>query len=77
MSDPDGKKPPQSKTVQICTIVFLAVGIIGFQAVAPSLFPPPRGGGFNMERMMWAAVVGGVCAGIGAGIGKLIDKLRK
>lgn len=77
MSDPDEKKPPQSRMVQISTMVFLAAGIIGFEVAAPSLFPKPDGGGFNMERVMWAGIVGGICAGIGAGVGKLIDQLRK
>ena len=75
MSNPHEKKPSQSKTVQICTVVFLAIGIAGFQAVAPRLLPTPPGGGINMERVLWAGVVGAVCAVVGAGIGKLIDNL--
>src|SRR5262245_10448746 len=69
MSNPDEKKPPQSKTVLICTIVFLAVGIGVFQAVTPTLFPRPPGGGINLERTLWAGIVGAACAVIGAGIG--------
>lgn len=63
--------------MQICMLVFLAAGIVGFQAAAPSLFPQPAGAGFNTQRMLWAGIVGGICAGIGAAIGKLIDSLRK
>jgi hypothetical protein len=77
MSSPDEKKPPQRRTVQICAIVFFALGLGGFQAVAPRLFPTPPGGGLNVERILWAGIVGGACAGIGAGLGKLIDGLRK
>jgi hypothetical protein len=70
-------KPPQSRTVQICTIVFVAGGVGVFQAVGPRLFPSPPGGGFNVEQIMWSGIVGAVCVGIGAGIGKLIEGLRK
>jgi hypothetical protein len=77
MSKLEEKKPTPSKTVQICTMIFLALGIGVFQVVAPRLFPTPPGGIFNWERILWAGLVGGVCAGIGAGIGKLIDYLKK
>jgi hypothetical protein len=78
MDNPEEKpKPPQSKTVQICSVVFIALGIGIFQAVAPQLFPTPPGGGFNMMRIVAAGVVGAVCAVIGAGVGGLIDKLRQ
>jgi len=56
MSGPDEKKAPPNKTVQICMIVFLAIGIGGYQAVAPKLFPTPPGGGLNLERIVWASV---------------------
>jgi hypothetical protein len=77
MSDPNPKKRPQSRAVQVCTIICLVIGIVGFQIVAPGLFPTPPGGGFNIERTLWAAVVGAVSAVIGAGIGTLIDRLGK
>lgn len=77
MNDSDKKRPPQSRTVQICTIIFLAAGIGVYQVLAPSLFPKPPGGGINMNQTLGAAVVGGLCAGLGYGIGKLIDSLRK
>ena len=50
MSDPQEKKPKQSQTVQICAMVFLVAGIVGFQAVAPNLFPALPEGGFNWQR---------------------------
>jgi hypothetical protein len=71
-----GTKPPASKTVQVCALIFVALGIGIFQAVAPSLFPPPPVGGFNFTRFFWAAVVGAVCGGVGAGVGKLIERMR-
>jgi hypothetical protein len=77
MSPPEQRKSPQSKTVQICATVFVIVGIGGFQIVAPSLFPQPKGGGFNFERIMWAGVVGAIAGGIGAAVGKLIDGMRR
>jgi len=77
MSDPKKKKPSTSKTVQICVLVFVVIGVVGFQVVAPSLYPAPPGGGFNMERVMAAAVVGGLFAAIGGGVGTLIDRFRK
>lgn len=76
MSGPEEKEPQQSKVVQICTIVFLAAGIGGYQAVAPTLFPAPPGGGFNLERILWAGIVGAVCAVVGVSVGKLIDHWR-
>jgi len=47
--------PPQTRTV------------VGFQAVAPSLFATPGGGGWNMDRTMGASIVGGVCGAIAPG----------
>lgn len=76
MNSPHDKKPSQSRAVQICTLLFLVFGIAGFQVLAPSMFPPQRGGGFDVNRMLWAGIVAGACAGIGAGIGKLIDSLQ-
>ena len=78
MNEPEKPPPPaQSKIVQICTIVCLAIGIGVFQVVAPRFFPTPPGGGFNYERILAAGGVGLVSALIGAGIGTLIEKLRK
>lgn len=83
MSNPDETKPPEetkpppSKTVQICTIVCVALGIGVWQGVGPILFPSPPGGGFNMMRIVGAAIVGAVCGVIGVGIGKLIDSPGK
>jgi hypothetical protein len=77
MSPREQEKSPQNKTVQICAIVFVVVGIVGFQIVAPTLFPRPKGGGFNFERILWAGIVGAVAGGIGAAVGKLIDGLRQ
>lgn len=69
--------PQQSKTVQVCAIIFMALGIGGYQAVAPSLFPTPPGGGFNMQRMVWAAIVGAIAGALGVAVGKAIDSMRK
>lgn len=76
-SSDNKSKPPQSKTVQICSIVFVAMGIGIFQVVGPQLFPTPPGGGINLMRILGAGAVGAVCGVIGAGVGVLIDKLRK
>jgi hypothetical protein len=77
MSQPEPDKPKQSPIVQGCAIAFLVVGIVGFQVVAPKLFPTPPGGGINFERTLWAGVVGAVAAVIGAGVGKLIEAVVK
>jgi hypothetical protein len=77
MPDPDAKKPQQSRAVVVCTIVFVVAGIVIFQLVAPRFFPPPPDGGLDMQRTLWAGIVGAVCGGVGAGVGKLIDVLRK
>jgi uncharacterized membrane protein len=76
MNNPEDKKPPGSKTPQICAIVFLVIGIVVFQVVAPNLFPTPAGGGINWTRSIMAGVVGGACAALGAVVGLLIDKMR-
>ena len=77
MSDPMKKEPSTSKTVQVCMFIFVIIGVVGFLVVAPSLYPAPPGGGFNMERVMAAAVVGALFAAIGGGIGTLIDRFKK
>jgi hypothetical protein len=77
MSDPGEKKPQQSRAVAVCSIAFVVAGIVIFQALAPRFFPPPPGGGFDWQRMLWAAIVGGICGGVGAAVGKLIDVMRK
>jgi hypothetical protein len=77
MGEPGEKKPQQSRAVVVCTIVFVVAGIAIFQAVAPRFFPPPPEGGLDMQRTLWAGIVGAVCGGVGAGVGKLIDVMRK
>jgi hypothetical protein len=77
---PDPNNPePKKKTsaAQIGSIVGIVVGIVGFQAVAPKLFPRQPGDGFNFTQMFVAAGVGAVCAVLGFLIGALIDRARK
>jgi hypothetical protein len=76
MSEPRSNPPQQSKTVQVCAFLFLIIGIVIYQFVAPELFPNPPGGGFNVPRLIWAAVVGGVSAVLGMFVGILVDKAR-
>jgi len=71
----EDKKPLMSKTVQMCSFVFLLIGFGVFQALAPSFFPA-QPGGINFEQTMWAGIVGGVSGMIGFGIGKVIVRLR-
>lgn len=72
------EKPTQSTTVRVCTMIFLAIGVVGFQVVArPIYFPRKPGDGFNTEEMLVAGLVGAASAVIGAGIGAFIDRLRK
>jgi hypothetical protein len=59
----------------VCATVFFLIGTTIFQMQASQLFPTPAGGGMNLERVMWAAIVGGASSGIGYAIGKLIKKL--
>jgi hypothetical protein len=76
MSTGPEKKPP-SKTVQFCSLIFLMVGIVGFQAMKPLYFPRKPGDGFNVSEMVAAGVVGGVFGGLGACLGMLLDRARK
>jgi hypothetical protein len=69
--------PPQSRLVQICVLIGVAVGVGSMQFIGPTYFPPPEGGGFNFQRMLAAGVVGAVCAVIGGLIGKSIELLMK
>lgn len=77
MSSPDEKKPPQSRMVRICSLVFVVIGVVAYEVVAPRLFPKPHGGGINTDQVLGAAIVGGFSAALGGSIGKLIDSLRK
>jgi hypothetical protein len=70
------RKPP-SRVVQVCAFVFTILGVGIFQAAAPSLFPRPPGGGFDVKQVLAAGGIGAVCALVGAGAGTLIDRLRK
>jgi hypothetical protein len=74
MSTPRDSKPPLSRTALVCGLVFLAVGICGFQAVSPSLFSTPTS---PIIVALSNGIVAGVCVGLGAGFGKLIDRIRK
>jgi hypothetical protein len=77
MSTPEDRKPRQSRTTQICAVVFVLVGLTVFQSLASSPGPAPRGGGLDWDRVQSAGIVGGVCAAVGAGVGKLIERLRR
>lgn len=63
--------------MQVCTIGFVVAGVIVYESNVSRFFPRRTGGGFNLEQMMWAGIVGGVCAAIGASIGKIIERLIK
>ena len=77
---PGGQKNPRqanSKFVQTTSMVFVAVAIGIWLAVAPRFFPTRPGGGFDMSRVLAAALVGGIAGGLGAGVGKLIERFRR
>jgi hypothetical protein len=73
----DPQKPAPSKTVQTWSLIFLVIGVVGFQSVAPTLFPRQPGDGINMTRVLAAGVVGGGFAMVGGLVGTLIDRARK
>ena len=77
MRNPNDKKPQINVTVRLCMLVCVVLGVSCFEVVSGYWFPRRPGEGINVERVLYAALVGGVCAAIGAGIGKLIDNLRK
>lgn len=74
--DPD-PRPQQSKTVSLCVIVCVVIGIVGFQILAPQFFPPRPEGGFDWQRVLWAGLVGGASAVLGAALGKVIEMITK
>jgi hypothetical protein len=72
----DPKKKPPSRTVQVCTLVFLVIAIAVSQVVGLQLFPQPAGG-FSIAQVAFAAVLGGAGGLIGAMVGMGIDALLK
>jgi VIT1/CCC1 family predicted Fe2+/Mn2+ transporter len=75
LKEPPESPPPKKMTgMQLGMIIGVAGAVGGFQGVAPAMFPPPPGGGFNFTRTLVAAAVGAVGAVIGAGIGSLFDR---
>jgi hypothetical protein len=74
MAEPE-KKPP-SKTVQVCTILFVVIAIAVAQVIGPQMFPQPPGG-FSIMQIVFSAVAGGAGGVIGAMVGMGIDALRK
>ena len=76
MNDPKQPKSGQSPLVRTCYIVFTIIGVITYEAIAPSLFGNAAQGGFNFTKFLGAGVVGGVCGGIGYGVGKLLERIR-
>ena len=69
---PPPKKRPPNKAVQVGMVIGIVVGVVGFNAVAPRYFPPPPGGGFSWMQVLWAGLIGGICAGVGALVGMLV-----
>ncbi len=70
-------KPVPSKLAQTTSTVFIVVAISIWLAVAPRLFPKKPGGGFDFNRVLAAALVGGIAGGLGAGVGKMIERARR
>ncbi|MCI0380386.1 MAG: hypothetical protein L0215_22605 [Gemmataceae bacterium] len=70
-------RPGESKTISVCAIIFVVIGIVIFQIFGKQWFPDPPDGGFAWQRVMWSGIVGAVSALIGAGVGIVIDKLIK
>jgi len=68
---------PESQLVKTWMFAFMAVGFIGYQMFAPSIFGSPAVSGFNPWRTVGAMVVTAVFALIGYGIGKLIGRFRR
>jgi VIT1/CCC1 family predicted Fe2+/Mn2+ transporter len=70
MNDHQEPKEKASQLVQTCSMLFALAGFAVYRTRASSLFGNP------IERILGAAVVGGVCAMVGYGLGKLIEKIR-
>jgi drug/metabolite transporter (DMT)-like permease len=67
----------ESKTINICTILFVVVGVVVFLIFGKQWFPDAPGGGFNWPRVFWSGVVGAGSAMVGYCVGVVIDKLIK
>jgi hypothetical protein len=50
-------------------LIFALVGGGVFNVLAPRWFSRPPGGGINWDQVMWAGVVGGLCALLGSFVG--------
>jgi hypothetical protein len=72
----DQEKKPPSRTVQVCTIVFVVIGIGVAQVIGPKWFPQPPGG-FSIAQIVFSAVMGGASAVVGVMVGMGIDALLK
>jgi hypothetical protein len=57
-------------------VVAMLIGEAVFNALAPRWFPS-SGRGINTQRLLWAAVVGAVCAVLGGIVGMLLAPEEK
>ncbi len=70
-------RPASSKFVQMTSTAFVAVAIGIWFVMSHRFFPRQPGGGFDINRVLAAALVGGIAGGLGAAVGKLIERLRR
>ena len=68
---------PENKLVKTWMLAFMAIGFIGYQIFAPSIFGNPAESGYSPWKTVGAMATTGVFALIGYGIGTIIGKLRR
>jgi hypothetical protein len=56
-----------------CSLIAMVAGQAVFHALAPRLFTPVRRG-LNPDQVMWAFIIGGLCALLGAAVGMLLSR---
>jgi hypothetical protein len=59
-------------------VVFMIAGAVGYNVYSPpDKAVAANGGKINMEHVMWAGIIGGICAAVGGALDALIGGERR
>jgi hypothetical protein len=68
----------QSRPKPFFAVAFMIAGAVGYNIYSPpSKAVPANGGRINMEHVMWAGLIGGICAAVGGALDVLIGGERR
>jgi len=68
----------QTQTKPFFAVAFMIAGAVGYNIVSPpSQAVAKNGGKINMEHVMWAGVIGGICAAVGGALDCLLGGERR